>query len=820
LTLGGPRVPPRSPAKFVRWGGPLLIVGAVLVVLHGFWLHPKLTNQQIDLLSAWLPWHCHMGRSLVQGDIPTWLPNQFAGAPFASDPQKGWLYLPVMGLYGTFGCARALGLFVTLQPLLAGLGLYWFFRHEGLGRPAATVGALTLAMTISGSAIALSLPFAGTLAWIAVALAGASGYLHARSRLRAVGWLAFIAFALSQVAAAHLSNGLLLALMVVGLYMLARLIVQVRAKERRLGPAILVFAAPFLAFPFLAAAVLIPPVALLPRTSIGHGYQELARLATELSGAPTRPSFFVGEGVWWGTGFARGPEGYVGALGLLLVPSALRSRRWRAPAAAFAVAGVLGWLLNLNALVTFGPVWSFARRSFLGELWLHSPNRFGFLLVIALALLAGYGFQGWLDALRTGEGGRLSTHLLLMAPVVAVFVLLPIMAGALASQYLFFLAGAAYAIGLLVVVARGGTWAVSLLPVLLALELTAAGLVQQLGTVPEGVRDRFDRLPRSGLGHSYPSYHTPSIDPADYLTPGPIGRALIDAADRGGRYLSFDPATSGTIRGFLEKQGSRHWPAYENGRSVLFGIDEIQGYSPVQIDRYWRLVRRTNDRPQHYNAASFQSIDPQVLKLLSVEWLVLPARVPPPEAAAPTPMASEGRWRLYRVTDPQPRASVLFSTRSVPEGRGLDEVLNPGFDPSSEAIVEGVSAPSLGTGGNGSAVYSELSPQHVRVVVTSSDPGILVVRNAFDDNWRASVDGRSARVLRVDYLLQGVAVPAGSHVVDLTYHDTAIGVGLAVSALGWLTLLGFAGWVWHRQRQSHPSASSATEPDGSAAQPR
>ena len=126
----GGRDEPEARPVLVRWAGPILIVAAVLVITHGFWLFPRLTNQQVDLLAFWFPRFCAMGSNLAHGHIPTWLPNQFGGVPFASDPQSGWLYLPVMALFTTLSCVRAIGWFVVLQPMLAGLGLYWFFRNE------------------------------------------------------------------------------------------------------------------------------------------------------------------------------------------------------------------------------------------------------------------------------------------------------------------------------------------------------------------------------------------------------------------------------------------------------------------------------------------------------------------------------------------------------------------------------------------------------------------------------------------------------------------------------------------------------------------
>ena len=59
-------------------------------------------------------------------------------------------------------------LFVVVQPILAGLGVYWFLRAERLGRAACTVGGLCLGLVIAHSVIALGLPFAGTLAWSAL----------------------------------------------------------------------------------------------------------------------------------------------------------------------------------------------------------------------------------------------------------------------------------------------------------------------------------------------------------------------------------------------------------------------------------------------------------------------------------------------------------------------------------------------------------------------------------------------------------------------------------------------------------------------------
>ena len=139
----------------VALAGPVLIVACVLAVQHDFAFGGKVSSQQVDVLPMWLPTFCFLGKSLVAGHIPAWNPYAMGGVPFAADPQSGWGYLPAMLLFSTFSCGRAIRWFIVLQPILAGLGIFWFLRSEGLSRVAATTGGLVLALGMAGSFISL-----------------------------------------------------------------------------------------------------------------------------------------------------------------------------------------------------------------------------------------------------------------------------------------------------------------------------------------------------------------------------------------------------------------------------------------------------------------------------------------------------------------------------------------------------------------------------------------------------------------------------------------------------------------------------------------
>ena len=786
--------------------GPALILLATLTVLHRYWLDPRLTNQHPDLLAFWLPRWCFLGKSLVSGHVPTWLPSQAGGLPFASDPQSGWLYLPPMLFFTATSCARALGLMIVFNPMLAGLAMYLFLRLEGLGRPAATVGGLTLALAMSDSVVVLSMPFAATIGWTVLSLAGASGFARARTPQPALAWLALTSLGLSQVAAAHLTSGLLLAFVVLGLYMAARTVAQIRGGESSALAAVLRGLAPFAAFPLLAAAVLLPRLALLPRTSLGHGYVELQRLSEQLTGvASASPLASGGTDPWWGTSFARGPQGYVGGLAIMLVPLALSSKRWRPQAAAFSVAGFLGWLLNMDALISSGAVRDFVLKSPLGELWLRDPYRFRYLLLLAFAALAGYGLQAWLDATAVDRLGAALKRLWWLLPSVVVFAVWPIAWGSRVAPYATLLLGCSVLVPVLIAAARGRTWAFVALPLFVALELGTSGIVAQARPTPGGALAPEDRPSDRRFGHSFEERQRPAIVPGRYLTAGGIGAELISSRADHGRYLSFDPQIARDARAFLKFQAPEYWPAYENGRSILFGIEEIQGYLPMQIDRYWRLVRRANPKPIFYNEAAFQMLRPELLRLFGVEWVIERTSATPPEDAVP--VVAEGRFTLYQLLDAEPRASIVFSWRRLTADDALAAVLQPGFDPAVESVVEtdpieGGQPIAPDPVATGTASYSETAPEHVLIQITGTSPGLLLVRNAYDRNWHASIDGKPAPLLVADYLMQGVAVPAGAHVVEITYRDGAIGSGGAISAVAWGFLLGAIGLLAIRQRRS------------------
>ena len=71
----------------------------------------------------------------------------------------------------------------------------------------------------------------------------------------------------------------------------------------------------------------------------------------------------------------------------------------------------------------------------------------------------------------------------------------------------------------------------------------------------------------------------------------------------------------------------------------------------------------------------------------------------------------------------------------------------------------------------------------------SAHDALLVLSDTHYPGWRATVDGRTAAIHRVDYILRGVSVPAGEHKVDFRYEPASWRAGAIVTVATFLALL-------------------------------
>jgi hypothetical protein len=135
-------------------------------------------------------------------------------------------------------------------------------------------------------------------------------------------------------------------------------------------------------------------------------------------------------------------------------------------------------------------------------------------------------------------------------------------------------------------------------------------------------------------------------------------------------------------------------------------------------------------------------------------------------------------------------AAELFNTD---EGV-LNRLKDPSWDPrSSLLLVRPIhDLPSIAPyNGPPFGIQVELgvyTPTDIEIRAQSSTGGFLLINDHYDPDWQVTVNGQPAELLRADYLLRGVEIPAGDVSVSMhyvaQYHPPGLpGLSLPASAV-------------------------------------
>jgi len=719
---------------------PLLLLRRVLFAGEAlFWGTPLL---------QFVPWQQMAAEMWCSGHLPLWNPLLGCGAPLAANYQTGAFY-PLYGLALLLPAEVALGWSTVLHLALAGLGMAAWARAAGLDRfPSLLAG---LALQGSGFLVARAGLFpsiAVTFPWIPIWLWRAERFARSRS-WRDVLWLgATLGLGLLAGHAQTAFYGLLLLLA----YLTFRTLRQcweAEGEPRRFQPATLRVVVAFLIGLGLAAVQLLPTAELFHLSQRAGGVERELGLTYSLW--PWRllnlllPNLFgspAGSG-YWGYGNYWEDAAYVGLVPLLLALEALFSLRRRGERRGAIAFWALVVLVSLSlALGRNNPLflWLFDHVPTVD--WFQAPARWLALTTVGLAALAGIGAQQW----RRGRADRWRGGLGLVFGLAAVL-------GGLAAPHLVpglrpSFAMATIRLGLtlaaaggLVLLRRGQPWWQPAMAGLVLLDLLVFGW---------------------GL--------VPSVD-----------RALYAGRSRVGVSLTTGPAVSR----IFWPAGEQPEPGYELKFRRFFRFDR---FGPRDL-AFWRPLRETllPNLGMLDGVASANNFEPLLLGHYAAVAGV----------AHQMPRAAEALGATHLVTatlDAEPhvtplpgapgRAWVVYRARALPLERTLVALTDLAFDPAAEVLLPPGTAPAVTAAGPGEAALTlQDGPNRVTIRAVLDRAGVLVLADSWAPGWEATVDGRTAPLLRANYAFRAVYLPAGEHEVRMTYRPWTARVGGAISLL-------------------------------------
>jgi hypothetical protein len=156
---------------------------------------------------------------------------------------------------------------------------------------------------------------------------------------------------------------------------------------------------------------------------------------------------------------------------------------------------------------------------------------------------------------------------------------------------------------------------------------------------------------------------------------------------------------------------------------------------------------------------------------------------------------------LLEFTGVLPRAKLYANWEVMEdEGAALKRLADPAFDIYESVIVDqALGEPGAPGTEAGSVVFESYAPKHIRLKADAAARSVLLLNDKFDPNWVVTVDGEPAELFRANYLMRGVALEPGEHVVEFRFRPPSS--GLYISLLAIAVGGGLCGWLGVSERR-------------------
>lgn len=225
-----------------------------------------------------------------------------------------------------------------------------------------------------------------------------------------------------------------------------------------------------------------------------------------------------------------------------------------------------------------------------------------------------------------------------------------------------------------------------------------------------------------------------------------------------------------------------------NDAITSYHHQSIGGYHAAKLSIYQDLIE---------NQLSKQPMNLQVLNMLNTKYLIVPDSTGQPQAQL-------NRGALGN-------AWIVKTIQFVPDARAEMKALDT-FNAASEAIVQ----ESFKSSVKDMPVYDSTAKIQlinndndiVNYSFESNTPQFVVFSEVYyDRGWKAFIDKQEVPIVKTNYVLRGLSVPAGKHTIDFTFEPQSYIMGQRITTisqfiLAAIFLLAFVFEYKNRQKQT------------------
>ncbi len=206
----------------------------------------------------------------------------------------------------------------------------------------------------------------------------------------------------------------------------------------------------------------------------------------------------------------------------------------------------------------------------------------------------------------------------------------------------------------------------------------------------------------------------------------------------------------------------------------------IGGYHGAKLRRYQDLIS-SGLTAEHQKVIEllrsgnmdFSSLG--VLNMLNTKYLMLGSGK---EAVIKNESANGNAWFVSRVENVNSADDELAKTQEI--------------DTKTTAVINQTKFKLTGSlSSNGTITLAKYAPNHLVYKSNNEAAGLAIFSEIYyKEGWKATIDGKEASILRANYVLRALEIPAGEHTIEFVFKPSIYGwANPIMMASSWLIIL-------------------------------
>ena len=724
-----------------------------------------------DNLSINVPSKILLFRMLGQGQLPLWNPFIFSGTPFLADINLG-LLSPFNLFYLLFSPLRALSLSIISGVLFAGISMYWLGRNMKLSRFASLVAASVFMFSGSFMTHTMNTAILSTIVWLPLLLTSIK-------RLIEVKKIKYSIYS-SILLTLSLFGGHIQYFYYIALFSFSYIICQPISLKEKIKYVSFIFI-PSL---FLSAIQLIPfleysQFSTRPQFDINyaHGSTSLFSYIHLLL-----PNFFgvMRDGTSWGA--TADINGFVGIIPLLLAIWIMIKNKSK-QVLFFTISALITLLL---ALGKYSPLYLFAFYFVPFFSRFRSPTSILIIYTFCLSILAGYGIDYLFHKIKKNiREKHFSLLVILISSIVLLFLTVYIRFNTF-PQFItviktinaikstgFFTRFLEYSTSRMQIIFNLWTENIMILSFFLVLFLLfililkkqkCATQIQKFIFLLLIVSELFIFGSNNYIVSTEKTLEIPKEITSFFSKSYGLFRVL-PMMDPGAKPLFGNPK-------YFENEAVKATILHQPNTNIFQGEHSIIGYASIVPAYYTSYMDSNNSDP---TGIALPHPNMTQLDELGVRYII-----------------TAGRYE--QEIKNSKKYHLVFEYKDLRINRIFHIYQNDQYYPRAYILDDNDNYIS-------SAQITNYEPNWITAKALVFKKGKMVLSEMFYPGWEAKVNGKKVDIFKYK-IFRSVPVNKGSNTVEFIYQPKSFIIGATLSAVNWLLILGFLGYILIKEHQN------------------